>query len=690
MDLDPDLQPYPGDEDFHRQQHQDEEQLEQEEEEEEERDEIEDILNEELPPMADDSDDETYEASDEDEDVDVEMSDGEEAGRDRDRHHDHDQYQRSNFFYEEQETRKGKGKDKGKQAVRERGNYDDGRYHHHRSSPPPSSSPPSYRPNRYHGPASTWRFWTREERQTAEALETIRARDLSVHLFNAFALRKRAREMRKRFVEDEDCARYRDVEVEDQPFVPPARWTAWPMPANEVPRPGEYERMLMMKEGEDEAWTFRMPPDPRPSAELEENLIAVMMRIAKERFWAREWAVNGGGDAPLKKESQRGDDEDHDAGDPPGPNNNEEEEGEGEGGWKSEPESERPDDKRPVVQTDDDKSRRQLRPLARQIIAQLDSLLMSLHNARKASIAPDDSSASEMMTTDTESVASGRYISPRKRRRTEGATDRSRSRGRKRTRTASASGAERPHSAHGYDNESGESAAVTSFDESNPSSRATSRSASRGKNYSSRSRSRLRLGLRDWSDVLGIASMTGWPTAAVMRAARRCADLFGEDMVFQTLEEGSVQRVRVKGGHRRECVWKYVEPVVEEKAPRPAPAPSASRSRSRARHVSAKREDVSISTTAASATAADEKATETAPQPRKRGRRKRAKEELVCPVKRCPRHVDGFSRTWNLNLHMKRVHPGYSARGGGGGSHLSAAVVTAEDDETEQEGVMEQ
>ncbi|KAF2815218.1 uncharacterized protein BDZ99DRAFT_409007 [Mytilinidion resinicola] len=43
---------------------------------------------------------------------------------------------------------------------------------------------------------------------------------------------------------------------------------------------------------------------------------------------------------------------------------------------------------------------------------------------------------------------------------------------------------------------------------------------------------------RDWSEVLGLASMTGWDPAVIDRAAKRCSALFGESMDFRTLQEG--------------------------------------------------------------------------------------------------------------------------------------------------------
>lgn len=44
-------------------------------------------------------------------------------------------------------------------------------------------------------------------------------------------------------------------------------------------------------------------------------------------------------------------------------------------------------------------------------------------------------------------------------------------------------------------------------------------------------------GLRDWSEVLGIASLIGWDPAVIDRARHRCRDLFGEDMHLFTMAE---------------------------------------------------------------------------------------------------------------------------------------------------------
>lgn len=45
------------------------------------------------------------------------------------------------------------------------------------------------RPNRWRGPPQSWRTLTEEDRLTYNAFERLRNQDLSIHLYNAFALR---------------------------------------------------------------------------------------------------------------------------------------------------------------------------------------------------------------------------------------------------------------------------------------------------------------------------------------------------------------------------------------------------------------------------------------------------------------------------------------------------------------------
>lgn len=55
------------------------------------------------------------------------------------------------------------------------------------------------------------------------------------------------------------------------------------------------------------------------------------------------------------------------------------------------------------------------------------------------------------------------------------------------------------------------------------------------KRYAEKRRRALKL--RDWSQVLGVASITGWAEDEVQRAAQKCGELFGESMTWRRLGE---------------------------------------------------------------------------------------------------------------------------------------------------------
>ncbi|GAB1191688.1 hypothetical protein APSETT444_000870 [Aspergillus pseudonomiae] len=418
---------------------------------------------------------------------------------------------------------------------------------------PPSS--PAYRPNRFRGAESQWRKLTAEDRQNAEALETIRARDLAAHLYNAYALRVRARELARQAVEAGES------EDETKFFGPPKRWAAWPMSATEVPRGNEHVRR-----GEDEAWTLRMRPDPRPSAELEESLMAIMLKDAKEKFQTRPWddklsSVQQWAMSQAKTQNDTATD----------------------GEQESDLDLLAEPSLRPVVQADDEKSRLQLRPLTRNILTQFDDLLMALHNARNGGEGADDSSASEWQT-DTESIASS--ISSRKRRAVQTAAERSQSRVLK---AAGTFNWQRPQKV--------------------------------GKSYAS------------------------WPPR--LERSIRCAALFREDMEFRVLQEGTLQQVQ--DGNSSTWIYAEVEPE-EPEASLPPPSPPRTKPYL-SRTASVKK---------ASSTRVTSPATDHTDEVTKRkGKGQHRKQDLICPIGTCPRHINGFTRTWNLNLHMKRMHPGY-------------------------------
>lgn len=51
-----------------------------------------------------------------------------------------------------------------------------------------------HRPNRWRGPKSSWRTLTEEDRLLWQSMKSLQDQDLAVHLYNAFALKKRGKD----------------------------------------------------------------------------------------------------------------------------------------------------------------------------------------------------------------------------------------------------------------------------------------------------------------------------------------------------------------------------------------------------------------------------------------------------------------------------------------------------------------
>lgn len=186
-------------------------------------------------------------------------------------------------------------------------------------------NPTSYytRPNRFFGPAATWKAWTRTERDLTVSLDRTRAADLSLHLCGAFALRlecnlvaslggngRRGRppkrnakwkgkgkaravgidgegnldESRDDDLEDKD--KDQSLEHQTATYSLPRIWTSWPMPVQQIPR----DELLPRLGGDDYGESYRARPDLRPSAALEDCLIAAATRLARERWEGRRWS----------------------------------------------------------------------------------------------------------------------------------------------------------------------------------------------------------------------------------------------------------------------------------------------------------------------------------------------------------------------------------------------------------------
>ncbi|KAI0011935.1 RNA polymerase I-specific transcription initiation factor-domain-containing protein [Xylariaceae sp. FL0662B] len=285
-----------------------------------------------------------------------------------------------------------------------------------------SASEDSYeeeRPNRWHGPKSTWQQLNGEEIDTFTALNEIRDRDLSIHLYNVFCLKRRHKESLNELnvpIPDRDVNAFTGQTVRQDDWLPHRSWTAWPMRVDKIPPPQD---LMTRTDDPDERFTFRKATSNLPSAVLEEVISAAILRAAKEKFNARPWAEANasGADSDAEGSSEDSDIETVSASSSRRSRSRSvkyesEVEGEKMDVDKSEPEEDPyvPPEKRhlrPTVATDDEVSYALLRPSARHILAKLDTTLTILHNAQESARGDQSDSG------DSEASESSRHHSRR-------------------------------------------------------------------------------------------------------------------------------------------------------------------------------------------------------------------------------------------------------------------------------------
>ena len=354
------------------------------------------------------------------------------------------------------------------------------------------------RPNKFRGPPSTWRNRIAPERDLVASLGQLQAKDLSVHLYNSFKLGQSNR------IPDPSW-RTRSSEVlgetnQATQWIPPKVWTAWPLPPDIVPREHDEARW---EDGAVPSVSHHFSPG-RPGQHLREMLVAQILRTAKDRFYERQWEG-----APLSETTTTAQEpQPHDLGRVA----------------NEKPSAEHDQDthgQKPVVMADDQRASEILQATVQHILTKLDDLLMGLHHARNANLHVEDSEIESHGHTSERSKSRGR---PQKKKRKASKLDESTE--------ASHDVPDHPRS---------------DSDSYNPSrtSSGSQRRIQHARSHSRRSRSQKfhdrkgRLGLRDWSDVLGIASMVGWHQDVVGSATTRCARIFQEGIKFRTLREGT-------------------------------------------------------------------------------------------------------------------------------------------------------
>ncbi|KAK0113430.1 hypothetical protein ONS95_013688 [Cadophora gregata] len=512
------------------------------------------------------------------------------------------------------------------------------------------------RPNRWKGPPTSWQTLTEPERSLAASLDTIRNADLSVHLFNAHALKRRARELedperRRKSVND-----FPGIPEEDQAFRPAKGWTAWPLPPDDVPRNGE--EIGLPKQFEE--YTFKAEEDGAPSRELEDVLIGVTLKYAKERFESRKKVEEGNPDDTWKGKEK--DIESDSTGSEYHNSLNEDEPIINEASKSLQPTIHM----KSVVSAEDERSRDLLRPSVRHTLSKLDELLMALHHARKTCYRY---SHSEAGTTDDESVADTAFSE----QAPESPSKRPQGRPRKfadlPTRTKPAIVPSITHEPdHGdplrpkithrgrpkkvYERLEGETEQeyavrvarlqkkplpafappaelLTTKSPSPRRGRERSRSvpAKRATSKELRDARRRRLDLRDWSEVVGVAALVGFEPDVLERAARRCANLFGEGMVMRRIaeipfaeREGKDELVR----YEPELIPDLDEHMLE-----------LSSSDDESGSDSASEPDI---------------------LPGVRTKSNPSRQAVFCPIQTCPRRVQGFRDMAAVKRHLEKGH----------------------------------
>jgi hypothetical protein len=524
-----------------------------------------------------------------------------------------------------------------------------------------SNNEETERPNRWTGPPSTWQALTAQERGLEASLLELRNRDLSLHLYNSFALKRDARRYLeakkvkpKLSTSGENFEGHRDLTLEDdhageeaeeltgKGWAPQKVWTAWPLPPDLVPRSDEH----VGPEDGDEMFTSKRREKERPSRELEDVLVGTALRFAKERWEARDMA-----DDEEEVEEVASNDERADSGKESGTEEmhgqlREDEDLDDviEDGSHGEDPPKPAQEKtilRPILSADDDHSRDLLRPSIRHTLSQLDAVLMALHQARKIchryaidpEVSTDDDKTPSGMTRDDSVPAKRRPGRPRK---FENLTSRPKpgdghvsEPGDVELWRVKKTHRGRPQKQ--YDRIEGETqqeylVRIARMQKKPLPAFASSPVPGSPPSLSVRRR-RIshrgdRLDTRDWSEVVGSAALVGLPPDVIARTAQRCADLFGEGMTIRSLVEAP------SGATEDHFLTTY----------KPEEIPDLSHEAEASSEDSYEEDLVGKQET------------------RKQKKSLPGRHNWLCPIENCPRRVQGFSHASGLMRHIKKSH----------------------------------
>lgn len=437
------------------------------------------------------------------------------------------------------------------------------------SSPENSTPSPAFNQENRGVPSSTYLSRIAPERDLADSLDVLTARDLSIHLFNAFALKQRARsknlsprstsrrhgprsalkkdtskdaEVANATTDDNGDASENSItceQVGDPGWRPPKVWTAWPVRAEEVPR----EHKEWEEDGPFAA--LRDDGEESSSGTLAELLVGHVLKAAKERLRDKGLVDREQQDASATRDNA----ERHSSPSSDGLFD------------EDAPAGEDPPLLAAEVLADDDHAASILRPSIQHILSNLDKLLSNLHHARASYTTPKprqntrsfDGATSEPTESNADISAAS---SKRKRRRSRKASTKTHQKQDQDLEDSTSNDGDPSNNRHSRKRQRTGSPTRS---KPRPRVHSTKKSASRPRSKSrpaptSRSKSppvaklpglgshKPRLAPLDWSTVLGTASLSAFPPRVVEKAAKRCADLFDEGVKFRIFRFDSADR----------------------------------------------------------------------------------------------------------------------------------------------------
>ncbi|GAM89466.1 hypothetical protein ANO11243_075040 [Dothideomycetidae sp. 11243] len=359
---------------------------------------------------------------------------------------------------------------------------------------------------RFLGSDSLWRNYVRDETSLATSLTDARGDDLAAHLYNVHSWKQALRSQEAFAAAGSLAAKTKWIpedDAEGKPWYPRHGWTDWPLEPNIVPQMTE----KLWKKNADTARAS-------PWEGLQDELTAIALRHIK-RQWnsrtpSRERHIPRLPSRSASRARTRSVSRTPSA--PPA---------------KFETAEDQilniePTYSRPVLSADEERNGFLLRPTIASVLSQFDSLLLALHHNRAGHFAHVEDEASARLRNSSLSRSRSRSTTTRFIRRQSSDMDGV-------LPEQELPGIDRPSKRRRLDD--GQATPENVRGRARRRSRSSSASASSSVSHRSTSNDDTRVPYaRDWSEVLGLAGLTGWDTLVVRKAMDRCSSLFKESM----------------------------------------------------------------------------------------------------------------------------------------------------------------